>query len=53
MTGCTRSPSGCRRSAAKYDLPYTTGPLARQYLMALRTIIKLALPGSVSGRILR
>ena len=29
---------------AKYDLPYTTGPLARQYLMALRTIVKLALP---------
>ena len=29
---------------AKYDLPYTTGPLARQYLLALRTIIKLALP---------
>jgi NADPH-dependent stearoyl-CoA 9-desaturase len=29
---------------AKYDLPYTTGPLARQYLMVLRTIIKLALP---------
>ena len=29
---------------AKYELPYTTGPLARQYLMALRTIVKLALP---------
>jgi len=29
---------------AKYGLPYTTGPLARQYLMALRTIVKLALP---------
>src|ERR1700728_489040 len=28
----------------KYDLPYTTGPLARQYLLTLRTIIKLALP---------
>ena len=28
----------------KYDLPYTTGPLARQYLLALRTIHKLALP---------
>jgi NADPH-dependent stearoyl-CoA 9-desaturase len=29
---------------AKYDLPYTTGPLARQYLLTLRTIVKLALP---------
>jgi fatty acid desaturase len=29
---------------AKYGLPYTTGPLARQYLMVLRTIVKLALP---------
>ncbi|QRI77043.1 MULTISPECIES: acyl-CoA desaturase [Rhodococcus] len=28
----------------KYDLPYTTGPLARQYLLTLRTIHKLALP---------
>jgi NADPH-dependent stearoyl-CoA 9-desaturase len=29
---------------AKYDLPYTTGPLVYQYLLTLRTIIKLALP---------
>ncbi|MGK2854376.1 MAG: fatty acid desaturase family protein [Microbacteriaceae bacterium] len=29
---------------AKYDLPYTTRPLARQYLLTLRTIVKLALP---------
>ena len=28
----------------KYDLPYTTGPLHRQYGQALRTIIKLSLP---------
>ncbi len=28
----------------KYDLPYTTGPLARQYLLTLRTIFKLTLP---------
>ncbi len=28
----------------KYDLPYTTGPLPRQYLLTLRTICKLALP---------
>lgn len=28
----------------KYDLPYTTGPLLRQYLLTLRTIHKLALP---------
>jgi len=29
---------------ATYDLPYTTGPLARHYLLRLRTIVKLALP---------
>lgn len=29
---------------AKFDLPYTTGSLAKQYLLALRTIHKLALP---------
>jgi fatty acid desaturase len=29
---------------ATYDLPYTTGSLARQYLLTLRTISKLALP---------
>ncbi|MEU4313121.1 fatty acid desaturase [Nocardia sp. NPDC024068] len=28
----------------EYDLPYTTGPLLRQYLLTLRTIHKLALP---------
>ena len=28
----------------KYDLPYTTGSLAKQYLLTLRTIHKLALP---------
>ncbi|WP_039828394.1 fatty acid desaturase family protein [Nocardia testacea] len=30
----------------EYDLPYTTGPLLRQYLLTLRTILKLALPDS-------
>lgn len=28
----------------KYDLPYTTGSLGKQYLLAFRTIHKLALP---------
>ncbi|MFC9838282.1 fatty acid desaturase family protein [Rhodococcus sp. NPDC127530] len=28
----------------KYDLPYTTGSLAKQYFLTLRTIHKLALP---------
>ena len=31
----------------KYDLPYTTGSLVRQYLLTLRTIHKLALPDSL------
>jgi linoleoyl-CoA desaturase len=30
----------------KYDIPYTTGPLHRQYGQALRTIMKLSLPNS-------
>jgi fatty acid desaturase len=29
----------------KYDLPYTTGPLHRQYGQVLRTLMKLSLPG--------
>ena len=33
-----------RAVCASYDLPYTTGPLARQYLLTLRTVCKLALP---------
>ncbi|MFD4366320.1 fatty acid desaturase family protein [Rhodococcus sp. NPDC058521] len=35
-----------RELCHKYDLPYTTGSLAKQYLLALRTIHKLALPDS-------
>jgi NADPH-dependent stearoyl-CoA 9-desaturase len=34
---------------ATYDLPYTTGSLARQYLLTLRTIFKLALPDRFLG----
>jgi NADPH-dependent stearoyl-CoA 9-desaturase len=33
-----------RALCASYDLPYTTGPLLRQYLLTVRTICKLALP---------
>ncbi|WP_016881905.1 MULTISPECIES: fatty acid desaturase family protein [unclassified Rhodococcus (in: high G+C Gram-positive bacteria)] len=33
-----------RALCEKYDLPYTTGSLAKQYLLTLRTIHKLALP---------
>ncbi|MFZ2529158.1 MAG: acyl-CoA desaturase [Rhodococcus sp. (in: high G+C Gram-positive bacteria)] len=33
-----------RALCAKYDLPYTTGSLGRQYLLASRTVHKLALP---------
>jgi fatty acid desaturase len=33
-----------RALCAAYDLPYTTGPLLRQYLLTMRTICKLALP---------
>lgn len=33
-----------RALCEKYDLPYTTGSLGKQYLLAFRTIHKLALP---------
>src|SRR3954462_15604343 len=33
-----------RELCDKYDIPYTTGPLHRQYGQALRTIIKLSVP---------
>ena len=33
-----------RAVCATYDLPYTTGPLVRQYLLTFRTISKLSLP---------
>jgi NADPH-dependent stearoyl-CoA 9-desaturase len=33
-----------RALCAAYDLPYTTGPLVRQYLLTFRTISKLSLP---------
>jgi NADPH-dependent stearoyl-CoA 9-desaturase len=33
----------------KYDLPYTTGPLWKQYGQALRTITKLSLPNSMTS----
>ena len=32
----------------KYDLPYTIGPLHRQYGQALRTIMKLSLPNGMT-----
>jgi fatty acid desaturase len=34
---------------ATYGLPYTTGPLARQYLLTLRTIFTLTLPDRFLG----
>jgi linoleoyl-CoA desaturase len=33
-----------RALCEKYDLPYTTGPILRQYWQSFRTIAKLALP---------
>ncbi len=36
-----------RALCEKYDLPYTTGSLVRQYLQVLRTIHKLALPDRI------
>ena len=38
-----------RALCEKYDLPYTTGPLHRQYGQTLRTIMKLSLPNSMTS----
>lgn len=38
-----------RELCEKYDIPYTTGPLHRQYGQALRTIWKLSLPNKMSS----
>jgi NADPH-dependent stearoyl-CoA 9-desaturase len=45
---CNRYPEMSERVKAlcnKYNLPYTTGPLHRQYGQVLRTLMKLSLPG--------
>jgi len=38
-----------REIADRYDIPYTTGPLYKQYGQVFRTIAKMALPNSVWG----
>ena len=38
-----------RALCEKYDIPYTTGPLHRQYGQALRTIMKLSLPNAMTS----
>jgi fatty acid desaturase len=38
-----------RSVCARFAIPYTTGPLARQYLRTLRTIFTLALPDRPDG----
>ncbi|WP_028651663.1 fatty acid desaturase family protein [Nocardioides halotolerans] len=38
-----------RALCEKYDIPYTTGPLYKQYGQALRTIIKLSLPNGMTS----
>jgi linoleoyl-CoA desaturase len=45
---CNRYPEIAVRVKAlceKYNLPYTTGPLYRQYGQVLRTLMRLSLPG--------
>jgi NADPH-dependent stearoyl-CoA 9-desaturase len=39
-----------RELCDRYDLPYTSGPLHRQYLLSLRTVFKLALPNRLLRR---
>ncbi|MDP3968323.1 MAG: acyl-CoA desaturase [Nocardioides sp.] len=38
-----------RELCAKYDIPYTTGPLHRQYGQVIRTIMKLSLPNKFTS----
>jgi linoleoyl-CoA desaturase len=37
-----------KQLCAKYDIPYTIGPLHKQYGQALRTILKLSLPNGMT-----
>jgi fatty acid desaturase len=39
-----------RALCARFNIPYTTGPLTRQYLRTLRTITTLALPNRVPAQ---
>ena len=39
-----------RQLAEKYDLPYATGPIVRQYGRALRKLMRLALPSQRRNR---
>ena len=39
---------GARDLRERYDIPYTTGPLHKQYGQVLRTITKLALPNGLT-----
>ena len=39
-----------RALCKRYGLPYTTGPLARQYLSAMYVVHRLALPNDLPGR---
>ena len=48
-TATRRSRSRCGALCDKYDMPYTTGPLYRQYGQALRTIMKLSLPNHMTS----
>jgi hypothetical protein len=34
-----------RELCARYDLPYTSGPLHRQYAQVVKRVLRLALPG--------
>ena len=39
-----------RALCEKFDLPYTTGPLLRQYLLVSRSVFKLAVPNGFSPK---
>lgn len=44
---CAQVSERVREVCDKYDLPYTTGPLLKQFLLTQRTVLKLALPDSL------
>jgi fatty acid desaturase len=49
---CNRYPEIAERVQAlckQYDLPYTTGPLYKQYGQVFRTIMRLSLPNRMTG----
>ena len=48
IAGCKTASTRVRELCDKYGIPYSTGPLHRQYGQVLRTVMKLSLPNRMT-----